>query len=152
MGYRILLFLIVNFTALVIGGLFTQPGASSDWYLSLTKAPWTPPGWVFGAAWTTIMICFAVYMALATKGVKRVGVLMTLFTIQWILNVIWNPVFFYFHDVLIGLMIISALTIIIAILLVRYWSDLKLKSILILPYLIWLLIATSLNWYIMENN
>ncbi|MDF3027289.1 MAG: TspO and like protein [Fluviicola sp.] len=152
MGYRILLFLIVNFAALVIGGLFTQSGASSEWYLSLNKAPWTPPGWVFGAAWTTIMICFAVYMALATKGVKRVGVLMTLFILQWILNVTWNPVFFYSHEVLAGLIIISALTLLIAGLLFRYWSDLKWKSILILPYLIWLVIATSLNWYILENN
>jgi benzodiazapine receptor len=60
---RILLFLVVNFSALAIGGLFTGKGVPSDWYQNLNQAPWTRPGRVFGAAWTLIMICFAVYMA-----------------------------------------------------------------------------------------
>ena len=61
---RILLFLIINFGGLFIGGLFTGEGVPSDWYQNLNKAPWNPPGWVFGAAWTTVMICFSVYMAI----------------------------------------------------------------------------------------
>lgn len=152
MFYRILLFIVINFAALAIGGFFTQTGVTSEWYASFNKAPWTPPGWVFGAAWTAIMICFAVYMAFATKGTKNVRFLMGLFIIQWILNVSWNPIFFYFQQVLLGLIVISALTLLVTILLFRYWSDLKWKSVLIFPYFIWLLIATSLNWYIWANN
>jgi tryptophan-rich sensory protein len=53
-----LLFFILNFAALAVGGLFTGSGVSSEWYQNLDKAPWTPPGWVFGAAWPFIMICF----------------------------------------------------------------------------------------------
>ncbi|MDG2281196.1 MAG: tryptophan-rich sensory protein, partial [Flavicella sp.] len=49
---RILLFLVLNFTALAVGGLFTGTGVSSDWYQNLNQAPWTPPGWVFGFMWT----------------------------------------------------------------------------------------------------
>ena len=60
---RFLLFIILNFTALALGSLFTNKGVSSQWYLELNKAPWTPEGWVFGFAWTTIMISFAIYMA-----------------------------------------------------------------------------------------
>lgn len=60
---RIALFLVLNFAALGIGGLFSGQGVPSDWYTGLNKAPWTPPGWVFGSAWTIIMICFAIYMA-----------------------------------------------------------------------------------------
>jgi translocator protein len=149
---RAILFLVINFAALAIGGIFTGKGVPSEWYASLSKTPWTPPGWVFGAAWTTIMICFAIYMAFAYEKVKNTKALIALFSIQWVLNVLWNPVFFYFHQVMIGLIVISALTILIAVFLFRYWSDLKLKSILILPYFIWLLIATSLNAYILLNN
>lgn len=152
MAYRTILFLVINFVALTIGGVFTEKGVSSEWYISLNKAPWTPPGWVFGAAWTTIMICFAIYMAFALERVKNKKALIVLFSIQWILNVLWNPTFFYFHHVMAGLVIISILTLLVALFLFRYWSDLKLKSILILPYLIWMLIATSLNWYILANN
>ena len=60
---RLALFLIVNFGALGIGSLFTSEGSGSEWYQNLEKAPWNPPGWMFGAAWTTIMICFSIYMA-----------------------------------------------------------------------------------------
>jgi len=60
---RLIIFLVLNLGALALGGLFTNKGVPSDWYIGLIKAPWTPPGWVFGVAWTTIMICFAVYMA-----------------------------------------------------------------------------------------
>ena len=59
---RTTIFLILNFTALAFGGLFTSKGVPSEWYLTLLKAPWTPPGWVFGFAWSLIMICYAFYM------------------------------------------------------------------------------------------
>ena len=60
---RVLSFLVLNFLALGIGGIFTGKGVPSEWYVQLNKAPWTPPGWMFGFAWTSIMICFALYMA-----------------------------------------------------------------------------------------
>jgi tryptophan-rich sensory protein len=149
---RTLLFLIINFAALGIGSLFTNSGVSSDWYQTLNKAPWTPPGWVFGAAWTTIMICFSIYMASAYEVVWNKKVLITLFSVQWVLNVLWNPVFFYYHHVIGGLIIITALTLIVGIFLFRYGAVMKLKSLLILPYFFWLLIATSLNAYIFLRN
>ena len=45
-------------------------GPMTDWYINLNQAPWSPPGWVFGAAWTTIMICFSIYMAYLFKFFK----------------------------------------------------------------------------------
>lgn len=149
---RIVLFLIFNFAALGIGGLFTGKGVPSDWYQELNKAPWTPPGWVFGTAWTTIMICFAVYMAYLWPTEENKKLLIGLFLVQWILNVMWNPAFFYYHNVLLGLIVISLLTALIGFLLVFYWPMLKIKSALILPYFLWLLIATSLNGYILFRN
>ena len=149
---RILLFLVLNFTTLAVGGLFTGKGVSSDWYQNLNQAPWTPPGWVFGFMWTLIMICFAIYMAhLVTTKTDR-KIIIVLFGIQWVLNVAWNPVFFHFQAVIAGLITISLLTILIAYFLFRYKQDLKLKTLLILPYFIWLCIATSLNAYILFNN
>ena len=50
MVYRIIIFLVLNFGALGIGGLFTGKGVPSEWYNELNKAPWSPPGWVFGFA------------------------------------------------------------------------------------------------------
>ena len=36
---RLLVFLLLNFSALGIGGYFTGPGVASQWYKSLQKAP-----------------------------------------------------------------------------------------------------------------
>jgi len=149
MIYRLIIFLALNFGALAIGGIFTSKGVPSDWYVGLAKAPWTPPGWVFGAAWTTIMICFGIYMMYAWQIIEDKKLLIVLFAVQWILNVAWNPTFFYSHNVLAGLLVITMLTALIGFILFFYWSELKLKSTLIVPYLIWLFIATSLNGYIL---
>lgn len=148
---KIILFLILNFSALALGGLFTGRGVSSVWYQELAKAPWTPPGWVFGAAWTLIMVCFAIYMAYLMKEEysKRIVVL---FGIQWILNVSWNPIFFHFQNVVLGLVVITGLTVLVAYFFFTFKKTLKLKAAYIAPYLIWLLIATSLNAYILFNN
>lgn len=152
MIFRLIIFLALNFGALAIGGIFTSKGVPSDWYVSIIKAPWTPPGWVFGAAWTTIMICFSIYMANAWTVIENKKRLIVLYAIQWILNAGWNPTFFYYHNVLSALFVISVLTIIIGVILFFYWPALKIRSILILPYFTWLLIATSLNGYILFKN
>ena len=44
------LFFVLNFAALALGGLFTGSGVTSDWYTKANQAPWTPPGFVFGLA------------------------------------------------------------------------------------------------------
>ena len=149
---RLIVFLIINFGALAIGGFFTGKGVPSDWYAGLLKAPWTPPDWVFGFAWTTIMICFSVYMAYLWPAAKNKNLLLILFIIQWVLNVGWNPTFFYYHNILAGIVIISILAMLIGLLLLLYLPELKMKGVLILPYFIWLLIATSLNGYILLKN
>lgn len=149
---RSAIFLILNFGALAIGGLFTSKGVPSDWYLGLNKAPWTPPGWLFGFAWTTIMICFAVYMAYLWPALENKKIIVSIYLVQWVLNVAWNPTFFYLHKILAGLVIISLLTLLITYLLIHYWPTIRVKSILLLPYFLWLVIATSLNGYIYLNN
>ena len=152
MIYRLVVFLLLNFAALAIGGFFTSKGVPSDWYKALEKAPWTPPGWVFGFAWTTIMIFFSVYMAYLWPVVEHKKLLIVLFSIQWILNVAWNPTFFYYHNILAGLVLIMVLTLLVGFFLLFYWPELDLKSIYILPYFIWLIIASSLNGYILIKN
>lgn len=149
---RLFIFLILNFSALYIGVSLYGDGGNSNWYIELNRAPWEPPGWVFGAAWSSIMICFAFYMSIVWKKTSQKNILILLYSIQFILNVGWNPTFFNFHYIFYGLLIIIALTILIGYILYKYWNEVKFNSILLLPYFIWLLIATSLNGYVYFNN
>lgn len=149
---RLLIFGILNFGALAIGGFFTGSGVNSEWYSNLNKAPWTPPGWVFGFAWTTIMICYTYYMASAWGMVKAKPILILLFSLQWILNTMWNPVFFHYRNTELGMIVITLLTVIVGVFLFYYKSEMKYLSLLVLPYFIWLIVATSLNGYILVKN
>lgn len=147
----ILLFLIINFGALAIGNWFMNNGPQTEWYISLNKAPWTPPGWFFGFAWTTIMICFSIYMAYLFKITSNTK-LKILFTFQFVFNVIWNYIFFNLELTVLGLICIAILALIVTKFLFDYREVLKMKSVLILPYFVWIWVATSLNLYIVIYN
>jgi tryptophan-rich sensory protein len=148
---RFLFFLFINLGSLGLGSLLMNNGPTSEWYLNLNKAPWTPPGWLFGVAWTTIMVCFSIYLTdlfskLSSKNIKIA------FSIQVFLNIIWNFIFFNQHLILLGLITIILLTIVVFYIFFSFKNIMKTKSLLLLPYMIWLLIATSLNAYILINN
>ena len=149
---RSLLFLFINFIlVLYVGNLLMNNGATSDWYLNLIKAPWTPAGWVFGFAWTFLMICFAVYLAKLSQ-INNSKKLIAIVLVQYFLNIIWNYLFFNQQEIMLGLIDISLLTLTVTFILFKYLPVMKYYSLLILPYLIWLLIATSLNLYIAIYN
>lgn len=152
MALKLFIFLILNFLALAIGGFFTGSGVSSEWYQTMNQAPWTPPGWVFGFAWTSIMILFSFYMASVYQIQKDKKGVLLLYALQWILNVSWNPIFFYFKLTGIGLILITLLLFIITVFLTNYYFEMGKKSWLLVPYFVWLLIATSLNAYILIYN
>ena len=147
----LVLFLIINFGALALGSWLMNNGPQTEWYTSLNQAPWTPEGWVFGVAWTTIMLCFSIYMTYLYLKLPT-SKFATLFSVQFILNVIWNYLFFNQHLIAFGLITIVALTIVVATFLFKFKSELKLKTLFILPYFVWLCIATSLNTYIYLYN
>lgn len=149
---RIVIFLLINFGALALGGLFMGDGPTSEYYTTINKAPWTPPGWVFGAAWTSIMLLFSIYLALLWPQVENKNLLIGLFSLQFVLNVLWNPVFFHFHNAALGMVIIVLLTVLVWWFLIHYFPAMKWPSLLILPYAIWMVIASSLNGYILFMN
>jgi tryptophan-rich sensory protein len=146
-----ILFLIINFGGLAIGSWLMDNGPLTNWYTNLNQAPWTPPGIVFGIAWTLIMFFFSIYLGklFLEDSSKKIKII---FLVQFILNVSWNFIFFNQHLVLFGLITITLLTA----LLFNYFFKLSSKvgnyKYLLLPYMIWLCIATSLNLYILVYN
>ena len=143
-------FLLVNFTGLALGSLWTDPGISSEWYINVQKAPWTPPGWFFGVTWTTIMIFLSVFMANLYER-KNSGYNFLLL-ISWLLNIAWNPLFFSLNWVWVSSLVIIGLTVVLGFLIHKNRSEYKWMWILLLPYFIWLNIAASLNLFVAIMN
>lgn len=147
----ILVFALLNFGALGVGGILMGEGPSSEWYQQLDKAPWTPPGWVFGFAWFTIMICFSFYMADLIQK-ENSSLVLWLFGLQFVTNILWNYIFFNQHMVLLALVNLTILTSVVWLLFFKYRGTVGLQSYLVAPYMIWLLIAVSLNAYVWIKN
>ena len=154
-----ILFILINFSVLALGSWLMNNGSSSFWYENLKRAPWEPQGWVFGVAWTTIMICFSIYLAFIVKELKInfsiylfKNEFFTLYLFQLLLNISWNYLFFNKHLIEIALLDITLLTILMFYFLFKYFSKIKFKSTFPLPYCIWLVIASSLNFYIVIYN
>ncbi len=151
---KLLIFFVINFGALGLGSVLIGNPGTNEWYQNVNKAPWTPPGWVFGAAWTSIMVCFSLFMYKASfvGSYPNMRMFYFIFAIQWLLNVIWNPLFFRYHMVLVALLVILLLTAIVFWFLFWGIKHIGIQGLLVLPYAVWLCIAISLNAYIYFKN
>lgn len=146
---KFLFYLCVTFFGLFLGGLFTNPGTSSEWYTSLSLAPWTPPGWVFGFAWTLIGVTWSVWAAQMCDTDKYVGQ----YCMIWALNFAWNPLFFTLHQVEIAGVVIFALLLHVTMTMFETYRDRGATAAAwVLPYVLWLVVANSLNWYVVFAN
>lgn len=124
-----------------------------EWYQNLRKPSITPPQWAFPVVWTIlyIMIGISLYFYLrATEGQYTTGLL--LFCIQMVLNIIWTPLFFCARMIRLALVDIVLLFIFIVLTIVFFYPASKLAALLLVPYLIWVGIATYLNAYIVRHN
>ncbi|TXI83302.1 MAG: tryptophan-rich sensory protein [Crocinitomicaceae bacterium] len=128
--------------------------ADNDWYTSLNKAPRTPPGWVFGFAWTTIMILYSIYLSRVFKSLpnEKLKLAVVLFLAQWFFNVCWNPIFFVHHALVFGCIFILLLFAVLVLFHLKFVNKRRVELGLILPYLLWLCVAFSLNLYVFLRN
>lgn len=151
--YRyILIFLVINFAALALGSYFSVAGPNSSWYKNLVIAPWTPPGWFFGLAWSSIMIFFSVYCARVYQQEERRIFFILFFALQFVLNVSWNPIFFYFHQTGAALFILVCLLLLMILMAMYFSESARFYTWLIIPYITWLFVALSLNAYVSVFN
>ena len=125
-----------------------------EWYNSLVKPPFTPPNAVFGPVWTVlyIMIGISFVMLLITKEKYQPKLTILLFAVHIILNLIWTPLFFTFHQI--GLAFIDIILIVITLwyLCILLWKSNTISSILLWPYCIWVSFAAVLNGAFLYMN
>ena len=152
MIYRLILFLILNFASIGLSRFLGGEGPKSEWYTGMNTAPWTPSGVVIGISWTLLLICFSIYLSYLWPIVENKKLLIALLVVYYILSLAWNPIFFQYQQVVAGLLVIIGLTVIVGFFMFYYWSNLKVKSLLVVPYFLWLIFATSLNAYTLIKN
>jgi benzodiazapine receptor len=149
---RLILFFILNFGALALGSYLMGEGPLGSWYTNLNKAPWTPPGWVFGAAWTLIMVCLSLFMNKAVQVESLGNTILWIYAVQLVFNIAWNPLFFDLHWMGWALVEIIILVFIVGAMALIAKPHLPKVTWLLTPYVVWLCIAITLNAYALQNN
>lgn len=120
----------------------------NDWYNSLNKSPYTPPGYVISIIWTILYTM--IFMAFITNNNYCLYCNTTYFFIlQLFFNIIWSPIFFNLQKPTLAL--VDIILIIIFTLLYMLYSNTT-SRLLLIPYIVWLFIAFYFNLYIVLNN
>lgn len=117
------------------------------WYASLVKPSWTPPPAVFPIVWTTLYILMAVSLwlvATSAPSPERKTALIAFF-VQLTLNAMWSPVFFGLHATKAALAIIVAMLIAIVATIITSLKVNRLAGWILLPYVMWVAYASTLN-------
>jgi len=146
---------LVLVLAVATAGGLASAGALRDWYDGLDKAPWNPPGSVFGPAWTVLYALMAVAAWLVARGGLHedgVRTALALYVIQLALNLAWSLLFFAARSPGWALVDIVVLDVLVAITIVAFWRIDAVAGWLLVPYLAWILFASSLNAWIVVRN
>ena len=119
----------------------------NEWYETLQRPRLTPPDWVFGPVWTILYVMIAISIFLFLKKYKRENGygIYVLIVFHLITNIFWTSIFFGLKAPGLALIDIFFLDISLILMVWRFWKTYRISSILLWPYLIWVLFATYLN-------
>ena len=148
---------IVTIPAILAGGLasgwLSGSGYGNPWFDALAKPWFMPPGWVFPIVWTTLYVLMGVSLAqlIGTTGPRRRAAII-LFAVQLALNYLWSPTFFGAHAIEGGLAIILLLDAALLATIALVSKVRRAAAWLLVPYAVWLTLATALNLEIWRLN
>ena len=124
------------------------------WYTSLNRPSWQPPDFVFGIIWpyNFIVLGFAAYNVAQSLSRNLALIWITFFAASVVGALTWAYQFYVPHN-----LSIAAIALVIAALLTFPVLYLTFKAsllfgILLVPYQIWVIIASTLAWGYSTRN
>ena len=144
---RVLLAVAVVLVVVVYAFLASRwTSAESAWYRSLPQPPWQPPDWVFGVIWPLNFGALAIVgLGVALEGqLREAAGWLALLVASVVLALAWAHAFYLRHALgrAVGLLA-GAAALTWGLLLVTS-AILPWGSWVLLPYAVWLTVATSL--------
>ena len=148
----VLIAALVSSMVALMGATITDIG---PWYRGLVQPPWAPPDFVYAIGWTVIFALIAVAGVnawMATHDYREREWLLGWFALNGVLNLLWSFLFFRFHRPDWAVIEVVALWLSIAALIIVTSRRSKSAALLLLPYLLWVTFAGSLNLAVVRLN
>jgi tryptophan-rich sensory protein len=150
-------FLAASWAVSLLGSLPIR--LSGSWYAAADKAPWTPPGWMFGTVWLVLYAAMAVAAWLVWRQQRfRRREALRVYAGLLLLNLSWPLMFFGMYPTMgtaalwLGLLLIAAHTAVAVLAVLRFGPINTTAGLLMLPYVSWLVFSASLNLYAALHN
>lgn len=148
-----IVFSAITFIISLLGRFYSSSGM--QWYYTLNRPGYTPPGWFIGTMWTVIYVLTTIAVIMVWNRFERnlhFWAIMVLFTLNAFLNVLWTYLFFYRHFITLSVFDAIALFITTLALLIMVGQRSLFIASLLAPYLGWMAFATWLNFMIWIMN
>lgn len=134
----------------VLGSLLGDPTSG---YVALNNPSFAPPSFVFPIAWTTLYILMGIssYIIYITDSKNKKNALI-LYIIQLIVNSLWTYFFFKLKLLLFSFYWIILMIILVATMIYKFYKIKPIAAYLQIPYILWLIFASILNYSIYLLN
>ncbi|KND50469.1 MAG: tryptophan-rich sensory protein [Parcubacteria bacterium C7867-007] len=149
-----------SFTGYVATLLFFGVGAITtigmEWYDGLVLPAWTPPELLVALIWFVLFVLTACSVAVFWERSKRnersFASILVLYMENAMLVLLWNYVFFGLHNLSIAFGVAILIGALVVIIMAKVWNEVRLAALLLIPYLLWMLVALALTYQIMLLN
>ena len=118
------------------------------WYSTLQRPALTPPDWIFAPVWTTLYTTIAIAIFLFYRAHAKPHLWLTtgILVFHLIANFSWTFLFFRLHSPAAALVDIIFMDLSLVCLMVLFWQATRPAALILVPYLLWILFATYLNY------
>ena len=147
-GIKIAIWVVICLVVGYVSSMYTRSSITT-WYPTLEKPFFNPPNWIFAPVWIMLYILMGVSAGLiwqkidSQKELVKKGLFF--FTIQLILNGFWSVLFFGWHNILLSLIEIILLFLFIFETYLTFKKLDKTASLLLIPYMVWVIFAIILT-------
>ena len=135
-----------------VGGIAAS--GSGAVYASLELPAWAPPAWLFGPVWTVLYVAVALagWLVWRASGLAGAPAFFAVYALQLVLNAAWTPLFFgagLYGAAFADIVALAAAVAAAAVLGRRHSLT---ATVLLVPYLLWVVFAAALNLAIVAAN
>ncbi len=151
---KILICVLICLGVGFMSSIATQTGVQG-WYNTIEKPSFTPPNYVFGPVWTMLYIMMGIAAGIVwSRGTHHIWVKTALyhFVFQLLFNALWSLVFFGIEKPFWALIVIIVLFVLILLTIKWFKVVDKTAAYLLIPYALWVIFATALNFEIWRLN
>lgn len=148
---------LAGWLVLVLAAAATGAIASADaasFYEQLNRPAWAPPASAFGPVWSVLYLLMGVaaWLVWREQGTSRRAAALILFVVQLGANALWSWLFFAWRNGALAFADVVLLLGLIVITTALFWRIRRLAAVLMLPYLVWVCLASALTWSVWRNN